>query len=371
MNRAKKVTQFRQTGLTMIELMIAMVIGLILTAAVLQVFVGSRVTYSTQASLARLQENGRFALEFLTRDIRQAGYQGCSANNSIASTIIDDGSAILDSIDLSEALVGWNNVGSGARTYGGRTALAGTDIIEVKFADTGSSCTVDSHNPTAASILCESPHEYQKGDLLVVSDCSHTGIFQQSNVNNNSTTATVVHNTGQASPGNCTKGLGLPVPSPCDSTTSNTNGTAYPFPPGASVMRFQSYRFFIANNDAGEPALYRHSLQSDSATLGYAGNAIELVEGIENMQLYYGEDTDGDGAPNRYLDAGTAGLDMDDVIAVRVDLLVQSNQESVVQGSQTLSYFRSASGAVNTAPYPADGRLRKVFSTTIALRNRL
>lgn len=355
-------TLTRQQGLSMIELMIAMVIGLVLTAAVLQVFVGSRVTYSTQSSLARLQENGRFSMEFLTRDIRQAGYQGCSTNNSVANTMNDDGSGVFDFIDFSNPLIGLDNV-DGTQVYGGRSPIAGSDVIVVKFADTDSSCTIESHNPTSATLKCESNHDYDKGDVLIVSDCSHTGIFQQSNTNNNGTVSTVVHNTGQSTPGNCTKGFGMPI------DCSSTNGNDYTFPPGASVMKFQSYRYFVANNDFGEPSLYRQGIGNTSNNLVFDGE-IELVEGIENMQIYYGEDTDNNGTPNRYLPAGTAGLDMSDVTAVRVDLLVQSNQEGVVQGAQTLSYFRSASGALTTTSF-SDGRLRKVFSTTVALRNRL
>lgn len=352
----------RQTGLTMIELMIAMVIGLFLTVAILQVFVGSRVTYSTQAALAHLQENGRFSTEYLSRDIREAGYQGCSVNNTVGNTVIDDGSDLYDFIDFTDALEGLNNV-SGSLNYGGKSPIAGTDVIIVKYADSGDSCTVESHNPTSATLKCEETHNFQKGEVLIVSDCSHTGIFQQSNVNNNSTVNTVVHNTGQATPGNCTKGLGLPIPSPCDSTTSDTNGTEYTFPPGASVMGFKSYRYFIANNDFGEPSLYRQGIAATSAVLGYDA-AVELVEGVGDLQILYGVDSDNDKVPDKYVDGDEAAGDFEDVTAVRISMLIQSNEENVVKGDQTLTF----NGGTQTF---SDGRLRKVFTTTIAVRNRI
>jgi type IV pilus assembly protein PilW len=350
--------RYYQAGLSMIELMIAMVIGLILTAAVLQVFVGSRVTYSMQSGLAKLQENGRFATQYLSRDLRKAGFMGCSTNNSLANTVIDDGSDVWDFIDFSNVLSGEDNV-DGTASYGTadpRSPLVGTDVVIIKYADSDGGCTVEDHNPTAASVRCELPHAFQKGDVLIVSDCSHTAVFQQSNTNNNATTATVVHNTGNATPGNCTKGLGLPV------LCGTANGTAYTFPPGASVLQLRAYRFFVANNDYGEPSLYRQSSSNSSGTLGFA-EPIELVEGVEDLQISYGEDTGSDSKPDRYVVAGTVS-DFDDVVAVRINLLIQSNEENIVQGGQSLQ-FNGATVNLN------DGRLRKVFTTTIAIRNRL
>ena len=66
-----------QTGMTLIEIMIALLIGAFLLGGVLQIFINSKQTYRMQENLSRLQENGRFAMEFLARDIRMAGYWGC------------------------------------------------------------------------------------------------------------------------------------------------------------------------------------------------------------------------------------------------------------------------------------------------------
>ena len=69
-------------GLTLVELMVAITIGLIILAAVARLFVTSRSTYTLEEGLARVQESGRFAMEFLSQDIRMAGYAGCNANLS-------------------------------------------------------------------------------------------------------------------------------------------------------------------------------------------------------------------------------------------------------------------------------------------------
>ncbi|MGH8435975.1 MAG: PilW family protein [Pseudomonas sp.] len=64
----------RQSGLSIVELLVALLLSMILITGVLQVFLSSRQTYTTTESLARTQENGRFALEFIAQSARQAGY---------------------------------------------------------------------------------------------------------------------------------------------------------------------------------------------------------------------------------------------------------------------------------------------------------
>ncbi len=64
-----------QHGLTLVELLVAMTVGLLLTAGVLTVFVNSSQTYRVQDNLSHLQENGRFALILLGNALRMAGYK--------------------------------------------------------------------------------------------------------------------------------------------------------------------------------------------------------------------------------------------------------------------------------------------------------
>ena len=88
----------------------------------------------------------------------------------------------------------------------------------------------------------------------------------------------------------------------------------------------------------------------------------ELVEGIEDMQIEYGLDLDADGDADTYLSG--AGLDMSQVVAVRVSLLVRSLADNLTSAPQTYVY----NGVAVTA---TDNRLRKVFTATITLRNQV
>jgi type IV pilus assembly protein PilW len=89
----------KQSGISLIEIMIALLIGLFLLGGILQMFSASQQTSRMQSNLARLQENGRFALDFLARDIRMAGYWGCLKGMSTDITGTDNNAVTGDSID--------------------------------------------------------------------------------------------------------------------------------------------------------------------------------------------------------------------------------------------------------------------------------
>jgi type IV pilus assembly protein PilW len=76
-----------QYGMSLIELMIAMTIGLFLVGVVAALFIGSKQTYRSQDNLARLQESGRFAIKLLGKNIREAGYH--SINFTPPGTLYD------------------------------------------------------------------------------------------------------------------------------------------------------------------------------------------------------------------------------------------------------------------------------------------
>ncbi|WP_341645047.1 PilW family protein [Thauera sp. SDU_THAU2] len=67
----------QQYGLTLVELMIGLIVGMLVIGAVLYVFLGSRLTYKYNDTMGRLQENGRIATEMIGQDLRMTGFIGC------------------------------------------------------------------------------------------------------------------------------------------------------------------------------------------------------------------------------------------------------------------------------------------------------
>lgn len=83
MNRIQ-YRKLNQRGFSLVELMIAVMLSLVLLGAVIQVFLSSRQTYELSDDLSRIQENGRFSLEFLAQNIRMAGYSPGGQENQLS-----------------------------------------------------------------------------------------------------------------------------------------------------------------------------------------------------------------------------------------------------------------------------------------------
>ena len=92
-------------------------------------------------------------------------------------------------------------------------------------------------------------------------------------------------------------------------------------------------------------------------------NGQAVTGGVQEMQIYLGEDTDNDGVTNRWMSPGTAGLDMTRLVSVRIHLLVRTNGNNISSGAQGY-YFNNAQQADI-----GDGQIRREYSVTIALRN--
>lgn len=92
-------------------------------------------------------------------------------------------------------------------------------------------------------------------------------------------------------------------------------------------------------------------------------NGRTIIDGVEELQVFLGEDTDGDNVVNKYVDVGTAGVDMDDVVTVSLNLLVSSDSDRVTSSASPLAFNFWNTAAVD------DGRLRREYSLTVGLRN--
>jgi type IV pilus assembly protein PilW len=360
----------RQRGLSLIELMISLTIGMAIVTTIGYVYLGAAATFRSLDASSRIQENVRFAFERMSYDIRMAGFTGCAFRT--AANVLNNPNDWAHAL-FTMPLAGFE-AGSTFPT-GVPTALRG-DALSVLRADTSREYIIDSHNPNSAQFQLKANHDIKQGELLIATDCQHAALFQMTNVNNNNTIATVNHNTGNAtSPGNCTKGFGLPIPNPC-----TTNGTAYTFSEGSRLFRLSAATYFVMNKETDNakperPALFRQAMRFNSS-----GNEAlvseELVDGIADMQLLYGVDTTAtaDGTVDTYVtaaDVATTAPGANDqerwarVLSVQIDLLAVSKPDQQVV-TEPQSYFYN--GATVT---PTDRLMRKAFTTTVSVRNRL
>jgi type IV pilus assembly protein PilW len=342
----------RQQGLTLIELMIAMMLSLILMAGVIQVFLANKQAYRFADALSRNQENGRFATEFITRELRMAGYLGCATLEKTTPNILANQlPAPAPQIELSpdKAVEGSDDVAAG-NTWG---AIEGTDVVIIRGANleganlTGNLLTNDAEIKVAYDARTK-PIPWDAGSVLMVTDCQNADVFRATTVSQSS------KNTSKGG-----KDFKLTQTTIAHSSAMNSsNFLSKPYGPGSRVMSWGSITYYVANDpDTGEPALYRSN---------YDGNADDdevLIEGVEDLQILYGEDTDGDGNPDIYRSAA-AVASWGDVVSARISLLVRSTERFVLTEQQNLVW---TGRAIDTS----DRRLRQIFTTTIALRNRL
>lgn len=329
--------------------MVALVLGLFLTAGVLTVYLGNKQSYRLNEALARLQENARYAFEIMGRDIRMAGYFGCSSRFVSLTNTLNNATGFL--WDFGKAVYGyeaisataWNETLDAAIT----SPLGNRDIVVIrKAADrsvliTGQPSNSGDCNNSASytkDLKISSTTGLSVNDIVVATNCSHASVLQITNLN---TGNNVVHNTGSVSagPGNATGDLGA-----C-------------YAGDGQLIKIDTFVYYISNNPANLPSLYRK--QGASVPL-------ELVEGVRDMQITYGVDTDNDGAIDVYSTAQTVtnNTQWDKAKSVRVALLLMSVENNVVDIEQTYRY--------NGADVPAgDRRLYQSFEATFTLRNRV
>jgi type IV pilus assembly protein PilW len=314
--------------------MIALVIGLLATGAMLKVYVDSSQLYRFNEGLARIQENGRFGLEFIRRDVRVAGFWGCYRDADLTNRI-STGST--------------NYIDFDAGDITGTNGLEHNEPDSITFSGAGRNVgTLSSNMATPDSVLnVDSTGDFEIGDAVLISDCETADIFLVTGTAGTAPNLTLKHGTE-------------------DNTTDELSKA---YTSGSRLYPARQITFCIVPGaDPEQPSLRRLTNPSSGQTCTTHGD--ELVEGIENMQILMGEDTDadfegagGDGTANRYVRPETSNLHVDRIVSVRISLLTISPENNVT--TAPVPYFLNEQEIT-----PSDKYLRKVFTTTITLRNK-
>lgn len=132
------------------------------------------------------------------------------------------------------------------------------------------------------------------------------------------------------------------------------------------TVRYQAPRDCLRNPTAGTGGVAVNVFDVDTGNLRCNGETI--IAGVEDLQILFGEDTDGDGIANRIVNAGTAGLQMQRVVFVQVNMRIATDRDDVLDTDQQMRLFGASDGAGADQTF-TDGRMHREFSTVIALRN--
>lgn len=315
--------QTAQSGFTIIELMIALALGLFLVAGVVTLFMHSRQSFSQDENTARLQDEARFAMQELARDLRMASY--------LTEPLVPGSITLDDSLTLA------TDCGDPAQP---EWIYNFTDQVTGEINTLTALDNVDGATANAA-YSCIDPDE-------IVPDTDVVAIK---------------------------RAAGDPVPPAAIQAgtvyirSNGTTGLLYQDPPVtviAGPFNDWEYRpriYYIRNYSNAEgdgiPSLCRKVLTGGAPTM----TTECIAQGIENLQLEYGLDTDSDGSADRYL-AGPTLAEIQDVVSVRIFLLARTREED---RSRTDPKTYTISNAPDYAP--ADNYRRRTYSVTVTVHN--
>jgi type IV pilus assembly protein PilW len=336
----------KQRGVSLVEMMVAITIGLILLAGVLSIFFSSKVTYFSNEKMARLQENGRVALNLISHDVRAAGYMGCARSVPFTSALNSPTSQMWN---YSIPLMGFESDGAGAYTPAlslpitlNPAPVANSDIILARTLRRDARLVRVEGNLAALTspilVTNTTPAPVTAGQHVIITDCNASTVFQVRGY----TAGSITHTSGGSNPGNA------------------TGNVSYPYRVGARLAPVQTVLYYVGNNAAGEPGLYRQT--------GVAATADLLIEGVEALQIAYGRDTNGDRIADQYVSASGV-TNWDSVISVNYSLLIRSDEVGTDVDNKTYQLLTAGVGGITVAA-AGDRRSRLMFTTTIALRNR-
>jgi len=338
----------KQLGLSLVELMISITLGLVLMTGVVQMFLSSKVVFNNQQALSRIQETGRLAIDFISRDVRMAAYYGCFRITGQVGNILQPSAGLTigglhESFD--QGIRGYDSpddLPHGAATDLGATIDPVEDAsvlvvrggTQVGYVISGSSNNnLFAYSETAkdsdgcVGALCEKP-----GSVGLVADCSKARVFRINTLAVTGTTLTVNH---------------------LDLWSDFVSG---------EVLPMNTIVYFLATREgATVPSLWQKTNLEP---------AVELLEGVEKMRVTYAT-ANGDGVLDQgYRLASALALnEWAQVVSVRLELVARSLEKNVLSEPQPYTFENEE---INPGEADAaDRSLRQVFTSVVTIRSRM
>ena len=316
-----KSFRVRQGGLSLIELMIALLLGIVLTFAAVNLFLRSKISYLEDEEYGRLQENGRYALRLVGRELSMAGFLGGVFRGENVTTTLTGTTCFDYLLDTAVPFEHHNDVTVDGVGVPNEPVIADTCRTTGKH-QAGTDMLVSRRTADRAHVL--------EGTLDPDLSIDNSDIYLRKQEYNVSLTL-VTGDPGQV----------------------DYSGKV------VDVWEYDPQILFIRNwsrqDGDAVPALCRKRLPSLTTEC--------LVEGVENMQLEFGIDDDGDFQADRFDPAPTSN-EMESAVAARIYLLLRSV-------NPVTGYTNDRSFTLGSTPVPAadDSYYRRVFQTTVLLRN--
>ena len=353
---------YHQRGLTLVELLIAVTLGLIVLATVIGVFVSNSQNYRQNDAITGLQDNARFAMDTLGRDLAMAGYWGGVRPKDAQLNLL------LSTPDLDAV---------SPTATPGDCAPSGSLPANHWLFNVGTAIEFRNHTDTTGISQfsrCLSAIRANTDAVVIRRVSGQTGLDIP--VSSALTSATPLpanryyvktnQSVGSLFRVPASGGLNFDAPATCpDPSGASTNCLPLELP-----MQFYAYTpriYFV--KDGSTPTLCRYGLRDDVPAQAPAMEEDCLAEGVENLQLEWGIDSDGDTVVDRYLSTPTAAQ-LAQALSVRIHILVRATGKNVQASNDDKQYQLGDYNSVDD-PNFADGLhyLRRAFTTTVQLKN--
>lgn len=300
-----------ESGFSLIELMVAMFLGLLVVGAAIGIFLSNSRTYRATESLGRVQEGVRTAFELMARDVREAAGNPCVNNLPISNVLNNSTASWWSNLNRwGDAFQGYSSSQAAADLVTGTAVaqrVASTEAVQLFAADENVT-TITAHDTATGKFSVNvAGHGISAGDLAVVCNARQASVFQVSSVSGKD----IFHGLA-GTPGNCTLGLGVPL----DCGT----GTKFAYTaPNSVLVRLHASRWYIGNGADG-PALYQQV-----ATANGTVTTQEVAQGVKNLSLLYLVN----GKASYQAASALGASDWANVTAARITLSISNAEGSV------------------------------------------
>ena len=342
----------RARGLTLVELMVGMAVGLFLVTVTASIFLGSKGTFTSQGHVARLQESARFAADQLATDLRMAGFRGCRGSGGATALATTLRQPTDFQINFAQGVWAARHTGSTwvpaldstlrSPSLSPEPDPAGEVLTVRRPVGTGWALTAEMLDGRAPLSITPTA-DIRRGDLLMVSDCAGAAVLQATNATPGTDGAIEHSATVSITPGLSTDDLGRP------------------FLQDALVHRLATTTYYLAESRRPGKAGLRALWSFTSPAYDGTPQPQELVTGVEDLAVQLGMDSNGDGTVDAYVRPDQV-VNWAQVQTASVSLLLVSLDDRVTTVPQPITF----DGALRQ---PTDRRMRTVISTTASVRN--
>jgi type IV pilus assembly protein PilW len=404
-------------GMSLIEILVALAIAAVLLLGLGQIFVGSKNVYRLQEGMSRVQENARFVLQYLESNVRMAGYLGCG--NDADLTVkpgsppaflnhlrqptsapgvfpVDQDNLLtrerfqrpieayaytggsVDNLNLTLGAVGdWTpNLPPdlGVILAGINMPAKGSDVLVLRLVGSESTPLLGDFDMLNGSFNVADPDLVKGGQIYAITNCSNARIFKASPraAGSNPVLALAADNLLSLVAGSGSTWTGTFANVQFNQTSTQLNAEVHPA---------QFIVLYVGIRDPGTASATPVLKIADGVNPPQ-----ELADDVEIMKLWFGVDTDGDRAVDKYVAANSTDADANlavttikqrdinwrNVLSVRIGFLMRSqdiaNATPHTGDAAGDNVYRLFDARVQR---PRDSRFRDVYTTTVALRNRL